>query len=155
MTTFRVALGRMNFESRFTTKKPALKRRDKKLRFAWAKERSNWTKDDWNKVLWSDEAKLTLKSASAGTRVIGRDGERYEKRRIKDTHKFGLGSVMISECFHANGVGPLVVQHGSRDQKVYVQCFVDYYLPWIEKESEKTSTDYILQEDNVSCHIEA
>ena len=49
----------------------------------------------------------------------------------------------------------LVVQHESIDQKVYVQCLVDYYLPWTEKESEKTNIDYILQEDNAPCHVGA
>ncbi|OBZ84879.1 Transposable element Tc1 transposase, partial [Choanephora cucurbitarum] len=152
LTAFRVTLGRMNFKSRVATKKPALKQRHKEPRLACVKERLNWTKDDWNKVVWSDEAKFTLKSASARTRVIRKDGERYEERHIKGTHKFGLGSVMVWGCFHAN-VGPLVVQRESIDQKVYVQCLVDSYLLWIEKESEKTNIDHILQGDNAPCHI--
>ena len=90
---------------------------------------------------------------SAGTRVIRKDGERYEERHIKGTHKLGLGFMMVGGCFPANGVGPLVVQHKSIDQKVYVQCMVDYYLSWTEKESEKTSIDYILQKDNAPCHV--
>ena len=153
--TFREALSRMNFKSRVAAKKPALKPRHKDSRLAWVKERLNWTKDDWNKVVWSDEATFTSKSASAGTKVIREDGGRYEERHIKSTHTFGLGSVMVWGCFHANGVGPLVVQHESMDQKVYVQCLVDYYLPWIEKESGKTNIDYILQEDNALCHVGA
>ena len=92
-----------------------IRRGDKDSRLAWVKERLNWTKDDWNKVVWSDEAKFTLKSASVGTRVIRKDGERYEERHIKDTHKFGLGSVMVWGCFQANGVDPLMVQQGSID----------------------------------------
>ncbi|OBZ80410.1 Transposable element Tc1 transposase, partial [Choanephora cucurbitarum] len=155
LTTFREALSRMNFKSRVAAKKPALNPRHKDSRLARVKERINWTKDDWNKVVWSDEAKFTLKSASVGTRVIIKDGERCEERHIKGTHKFGLVSVMVWGCFHTNGVGPLVVQHGSIDQKVYVQCLVDYYLPWIEKESEKTNIEYILQEDNAPCHVGA
>ena len=88
----------MNFKSRAIAKKPALKPRHKDLCLAWVKERLNWTKDDWNKVVWSDEAKFTLKSASAGTRVIRKDGERYEERHIKGTHKYGLGSLMSRDA---------------------------------------------------------
>ena len=61
----------------------------------------HWTEDDWNKAVWSDEAKFTLKSASAGTRAVRKDGERYKERHIKSTHKSGLGSVMASGCFYA------------------------------------------------------
>ena len=85
----------MNFKSSVAAKKSALKRRHKDSRLACVKEKLNSTKDDWNKVVWSDEAKFTLKSASAGTRVIRKDGERYEERHIKGTHKFGLGSVIV------------------------------------------------------------
>ena len=53
--------------------RPLLTDRHKKVCLAWAKERKNWTTDNWNKVTGSDESKFNL------FRSDGREGVHKEK----------------------------------------------------------------------------
>ena len=41
-------------------KKPYLPQPNKKKRFEFAKDHENWTPDDWDKTLWSDESNFEV-----------------------------------------------------------------------------------------------
>lgn len=45
---------------RVAIKKPLLRRQNRIKRLRFAKQHKDWTKDDWNKVLWTDESKFEL-----------------------------------------------------------------------------------------------
>ncbi|CAD6197490.1 unnamed protein product [Caenorhabditis auriculariae] len=51
-------------------KKPLISEKNRADRVKWAKEHLNWTRQDWNKILWSDESKFLL---------FGRDGFQWER----------------------------------------------------------------------------
>lgn len=40
--------------------KPLLTKRHKQLRLQWAKRHLNWTSDDWDKIMWSDESNIEV-----------------------------------------------------------------------------------------------
>ncbi|KAG0972999.1 hypothetical protein G6F29_013118 [Rhizopus arrhizus] len=50
----------MNFFSAIKVKKPLLTAKHMKRRLAWAKKYQNWTTDDWQRVVFSDETKVNV-----------------------------------------------------------------------------------------------
>lgn len=76
-------------------KKPLISLKNRKARLAFAKRHLAWTKNEWGKILWSDESKFNLFS-SDGIRYIRRPvGERFNRRYQVPTVKHGGGNVMI------------------------------------------------------------
>ncbi|KAG1452382.1 hypothetical protein G6F56_007834 [Rhizopus delemar] len=59
-TTLITYIKESGFESYFAAHKLALTEENKKRRLHWAKERVNWTKDQWDGVVWSDESRFTV-----------------------------------------------------------------------------------------------
>lgn len=142
----------MGIKSRIPARKPLLNEKNKKLRLKWAKEKKNWTKEDWNKVIWSDESFFTVDRHLGGLRVFREDNKRYETRNIVPTRKWDGGGVLVWACFHAKGKGPLVILEAKVDQSYYIECLANHFVPWLELLSLNTGKDYIFQEDNATCH---
>ncbi len=63
-------------------------------RLAWAKEKKNWTVDQWSKVLFSDESKFCISFGNQGPRVWRKGGEAHSPSCLKSSVKFPQ-SVMI------------------------------------------------------------
>src|ERR1700761_7342561 len=53
-------LREVGLNGRVARKKPWLSKENIKKRFEWAKEHKNWTKEDWRRVIFSDESPFTL-----------------------------------------------------------------------------------------------
>ena len=142
----------IGFGSYFAAHKPKLSEENKKRRLRWAKERVNWTMEQWNSVVWSDESRFTVESYGGGARVFRKVGERYQPQHIVPTTKWGKGNVMIWSCFWAGGFGPLVFIDGSVDQDTYVNILSQKFLPWFVELSDKYDKDFVFQEDGATCH---
>jgi ATP:corrinoid adenosyltransferase len=145
-------LKHVGFGSYFAAHNPALSDENRKIRLRWAKERVNWTKEQWYSVVWSDESRYTVKGYGGGARVLRKVGERYHLQHIVPTTKWGKGSVMIWSCFWAGGFGPLVFIDGNVDQDAYVNILTQKFLPWFVKLNDKYDKDFIFQEDGATCH---
>ena len=61
----------------------------------WAKERREWTEDDWGKVLWLDESTFELWRTKGSVWVWRRRGERLAEKCIVPTVKHGGGKVIV------------------------------------------------------------
>ncbi|KAG1299865.1 hypothetical protein G6F64_012791 [Rhizopus arrhizus] len=88
----------MGFQARIKKHKPFLKAIHMKKRLAWANAHKDWTKDDWRRMVFSDETKVN---------VWGSDGVKYYWKRVDDKLRFhhldltvkgGGGSVMMWGC---------------------------------------------------------
>lgn len=53
--TLRKALARRGYHRCKALRKPPLSKRTRALRLTWALEHVNWTREQWKKVLWTDE----------------------------------------------------------------------------------------------------
>ncbi len=71
----------------------------------WAKEKKNWTVDQWFKVLFSDESKFCISFGNHGPRVWRKGGEAHGTSCLKSSVKFPQ-SVMIWGARSSAGVGP-------------------------------------------------
>jgi transposase len=86
-------------------KKPFVNEAQRLKRLQWAFEHKDWTVDQWNSVLFSDESSFVLRWK--GRQMVWRPkGERYNPKYIQGTIKHDK-KIMIWGCFSANGVGDL------------------------------------------------
>lgn len=47
------------FQQYIARTKPSISECNRQLRLAWADEHPDWTKEQWNKILWTDETWVT------------------------------------------------------------------------------------------------
>src|SRR5438105_4192268 len=59
-STVQRTLRRCGLKSRVRRKKPLLRPMHRSKRLDFAKKYKNWTMNDWNRVIWSDETKINL-----------------------------------------------------------------------------------------------
>ena len=78
-------------------KKSKVSIKQRKARIAWAKEHLNWTSEDWDKVIFSDESTFTIKNHAGNNFVRRRHHEAFSPQCISPTIKHPT-SVMIWGC---------------------------------------------------------
>ncbi|KAG0776939.1 hypothetical protein G6F21_013502 [Rhizopus arrhizus] len=105
----------MGFQARIKKHKPFLKAIHMKKRLAWVNAHKDWTKDDWRRMVFSDETKVN---------VWGSYGVKYYWKRVDDKFRFhhlnltvkgGGGSVMMWDWIAYDGPGKQL------RQQVYLQ----------------------------------
>jgi isopentenyl diphosphate isomerase/L-lactate dehydrogenase-like FMN-dependent dehydrogenase len=79
-------------------KKPLLTTRHKKARLQFAQKYSEWTVEDWKRVIWSDETKINRFGSDGLQYVWKKPGEPLSEREITSTVKFGGGNIMVWGC---------------------------------------------------------
>jgi transposase len=117
--TVRRRLRKAGLCGRVARKKPFLRQVNKVKRLAWAKKHSDWTVEDWKKVVWSDESPFTIFRTTGKTYVRRREGEAYKASCIVPTVKHGGGKLMVWGCFRWNQTGKLHWIKETMDQHVY------------------------------------
>lgn len=93
--TARNILKRHDLHGRRPAHKPRLLKRHRKARMAFVRMYQHWTKQDWAKVLWSDEVKLNLFNPDGGHYVRRPKEARFKERYTRGTVKFGGGNIMV------------------------------------------------------------
>ena len=53
--TIQGTLERHGFHCRIAMRKPRISEKNRKIRLQWAQEHVNWTREQWDKVLWTNE----------------------------------------------------------------------------------------------------
>src|ERR1043165_3377930 len=150
--TIRRRLFKAGLKAKTPRKKPYLNARQRQKRIQWAKEHSTWTVEQWGRVIFSDESKISL---------FGNDGVRYVRRRVREENNLQCivptmkhpVSVMIWGCMARGGVGRLKVLKGTVNARKYisdvlepklVRSVVDIFGP--------NNADYVFQQDGAPCH---
>lgn len=118
--TVRRRLVSAGLRARIPRKKPFLNPAQRLKRLQWAKKHVSWTSEQWKKVLWSDETRIS---------IFGSDGVRYVRRRPGEdclpecttaTMKHPL-SIMVWGCMSRDSVGRLQVLNGTVNADKYIQ----------------------------------
>ena len=118
-TTIRKVLLKWGLKGRVAAKKPLLRKQNVKKRLLFAKNHVNWTKEQWAKVVFTDESKFELFGTKRRVFVRRREGERFEKHCVIPTVKHGGGSVMVWGGISVKGAIPLKRIIGTMDMRVY------------------------------------
>eukprot|EP00597_Dinobryon_sp_UTEXLB2267_P013040 CAMPEP_0170120710 /NCGR_PEP_ID=MMETSP0020_2-20130122/15347_1 /TAXON_ID=98059 /ORGANISM="Dinobryon sp., Strain UTEXLB2267" /LENGTH=319 /DNA_ID=CAMNT_0010350711 /DNA_START=8 /DNA_END=964 /DNA_ORIENTATION=- len=134
--------------SYWKTKKPFISKVNQKKRVKWCKEHLNWTANDWNKVIWSDESPFLLQF-NGRKRVWRRHNERYNQKSVTGSFK-NETKVMVWGCFCAAGVGNLTLINGIMDSKVYTKILDNELKPSVRRLFKRKP--YIFQQDNDPKH---
>ena len=113
-------------------KKPHLRQQNVEKRLSWAKEREKMTKEDWEKVLWTDESPFVLFGGRGRSNVRRREGKRLHRHCRDKTVKHRSGKIHVWGCFTANGVGSFTEIHGSMGQNVYKKILVHHARPSLQ-----------------------
>lgn len=149
--TVRRVLKRKGMKSAVKIKKPLLRLRHVRDRFAFAKRHQYWSVDDWKRVIWSDETKINR---------FGSDGRKWcwktptgglQSRHVSKTVKHGGGSIMIWGCMTASGPGFMTKIDGGLDSELYCRILDDELrktIDWYKLNRGKL----IFQHDNDPKH---
>ena len=127
-------------------KKPHLTGKQRQSRLGWCREKRDW-KEEWKRIIWSDESRFTLFKSDGRAKVWRSSGEAYNKDCIQPTVKFGGRSVMFWGCFGWHGTGPLVLVDGNMDSDAYINVLANHFIPWV-----RNYPDSVFQQDGAPCH---
>ena len=67
-----------------------------------------WTRQQWGRVLFSDESWFTLSFNDGRIRVWRRQGERYADATVREHNRYGSGSVMVLGGMNLGTQTPLI-----------------------------------------------
>jgi transposase len=140
------------FKKWLAKKRPKLTEDHAQQRLAWAKERQNWTAEDFEGVVWSDECSVEKDDSGRQTWVFRTPPEKWFKDCIAPKRKGKGISLMVWGCFWGRNRGtfcPLVVK--SVNQHVYIRLLKYLLLPVIQRIHD-TIGDPIFQQDNAPVH---
>ena len=76
-------------------KRYLLTKRHRKKRLDFALACQDWTVEDWKAVVWSDETKINMPESDGRVWGWKKAGEGLSDRLVKETAKFGGGSLMM------------------------------------------------------------
>ena len=146
--TVRRRLLKARLKGCIAAKKPMLTAKHRTTRFNWAKERRNWKREDWAKILWSDESVFEIVPGRR-VRVRRRVGEKYHPDCLVSTVKFGGGKVQVWGCMCRDGVGSLHVVDG----RLNASAYIDLISPTLKDDGERIiGENFVFQQDGASCH---
>jgi len=134
--------------------KPNLSPKNVKNRLAWAVAHKNWTRDDWRRVVWTDETKVNRFGSDGNKYAWKRDDEPIQPRHVQKTVKHGGGSIKLWSCITYEGVGYIVKIDNTLDQHLYKDILEEDLMRTIEEYGiEKQAM--IFQQDNDPKHTAA
>lgn len=107
--TVRKALHDEGFHSRVAVKKPFLTAAHRRKRLDFAKKHKDWTVEDWNRVLWTDESTFEIGLNSRVVLVWRTAEEKYSGTCLTPSFKSGRTSVMIWGGFAHKKKSKLVI----------------------------------------------
>lgn len=152
--TVRHRLQEFDLNARIPRKKPFLSLRQRVKRLNCAKTHVNWTMEQWDSVIWSDETRISL---------FGSDGIKYVRRRIgEDLHPDCITrtvkhpvSVMIWGCMTSKGVGRICVINGNINAQKYINVILEPKLMPSAHDLFQDNEAFIFQQESAPCHVAA
>jgi len=129
-------------------KKQLLTTAMKRKRLLWAKQHRHWTKEQWGKVMYSDESHFEVQGQRSQyvRRSVGEPiRQQHIDQRVKHPQK-----KMFWGCFTVHGPGTLQPVTGMMNGDAYVEVLRRKMIPAMEKHFP--AGDGIFQHDLAPCH---
>jgi len=154
--TLRGAFQIEGYSRRVARKKPFLDERKKGLRLAFAMASREWTREDWRRVIWTNESYVWLSGHSSQVWVTRRPGEEYDddclllKLSKQDT-------IMVWGAILGGRKCAPVLWDKDNWGRITARSYVDNVLipvlqPLWQRESEHAAPPLWLMEDGASAY---
>jgi transposase len=127
---------------------PPMSKVNRKKRVAWAEQ---YLKEDFKKVLWTDESRATLDGPDGWDRgwLLSTSQPQIRLRRQQ-----GGGGVMVwAGIIGSEVVGPFRVREGVKlNSESYCTFLKENLLPWLKSKNKRFRSTIMLQQDNAPSH---
>ena len=135
-------------------KRTLLRNEHAKKRLEWALKYQHYTREDWAKIVWSDESAIQKDSARQQVWVFRHQTkeEKYALKNVRGKSRDGDVYQMIWGCFVGNKLGPIVSIAGSVTGDVYTTILHDNLLPYLDALANDGIIGITLQQDNARSH---
>ena len=149
--TVRRTLREYGYVARVKVKKPLLTKKHISQRLNFAKKYSEWTVDDWKKVVWSDESKFSIFGSDGREYCWVKPGSPLSRERVKPTVKYGGGKVLVWGCMTFDGIGYMCKIDNTMDGELYREILSGEFLQTLEW-YQLDKSEIIFQHDNDPKH---
>jgi transposase len=152
--TIRYALRKAGFSRRLARRKPSISERNREARLAFALKHRDWTPEQWNSVLWTDE---TWKTGGRHTRtwVTRRRGEEWDPTCIIERFQRRAGWIFWGS-FTGKNKGPALFwekEWGSIISVSYRERILPLIQRWIQQRRQENWVEELtLMQDNAPSH---
>jgi transposase len=148
----RRALQKRGYYRRVARRKPPISEPNRLARLEWAQKHIEWTAEQWNSVLWTDE---TWANGGRHTKtwVTRKKGEELDPTCIM-TKTQRRGGWLFWGCFHGTTKGPTLIWEkdwGTINGESYRQKIVPLIGGWIALR-QRENQELILMQDNAPSH---
>src|SRR6202043_1655869 len=100
------ALSELRYTRSAARRRPLLKELDMKQRLKFAKAHKDWTVEDWNRVIFTDEMSIKVgQERTSRVFVWRKKGEEFHKDCV-DERKRSTGGMMFWGAFRMGKIGP-------------------------------------------------
>ena len=121
----------------------------------WARKYLHFTREDWERVFWSDECAVQKDSDGRQVWIFRHQNkhEKYASKNIREREKGGGLFQIICGCFAGSKLGPIVFIDGTVNTDVYITTLRDNLLPFIDAIIADGITNVIFQQNNATPHV--
>ena len=144
------SLLRMGLRSHRPVKEPLLTPVLRRQRLQWARERQNWTVEQWKKVAWSGESRFCLLNVDGRVCVRRLSVEDVAAGCDAERRQDGGDSVTLWAMFCWETLGPGVHVDVTLTRASYLNVVADHVHPFMATLFPDRSG--LFQQDNVPCH---
>src|SRR5947207_632617 len=113
----------------------------------WALEHQHWTREDWEKIAWSEETLVKQDSDPRQVWVFRHQNKhgKYAPKNIQGKIKYGGVSQMIWGCFMGDKLGPIVFINGMVNAEIYINVLTSSLLPFIDTLNANDPSNIVFQ----------
>ncbi|KAF7964799.1 hypothetical protein HWV62_2878 [Athelia sp. TMB] len=157
-STARRVLAEVGLHRRVARSVIFLKPEHKHERMRWAEDHSTWTEEDFERVVYSDEAYIVLGDSKGPVFVTRTADEVYDESCVVPKFKQSGLRIMVWGCVMKGRKGPLVVleypggKGGGMTAARYQEQVLDRVLHEFYQEMAEERGQVVFQQDGAPCH---